>query len=589
MRSKRALSEIRMPSFMQASVRKFLMNVESIGNKTFMSIAIAVMSLIGLSASQAIGQPMVEGKDDWEATEILTIGETINGYTPAGILDGIGAYKLNRDTVRVLVNHELPQEQGYAYDVSDGLGGTFQMTGARVSFFDIDEDTMEIVDGGLAYDTIYDANGNVASDTSFLANNFAGFTRFCSSRLSEPEQFGRGKGLKNRIYFTGEEDGGTFNPVGGAEWALDPEDSSIWQVSALGRGAWENNAEICTGSKSTVAFILADDTSPFDVDGDGDKEAAPIYLYVGTKDPQGDFLAQNGLRDGKLYVWVPKNPNIKDPSDFNTSGTQLGEWVEIDNSPAGSPSEDGSTGFDEYGYPTQRTLWMEAEDAGAFQFSRPEDMSINPKRCSEVILNSTGRSSDFGGADRVGTVYTINTNFKNLKATLTIVYDGDADPAQALRSPDNVDWAHDGFAYIQEDKAVDDLFGAGAVNPNEAGIVQLNPKNGKVKRIANIDRSVVLDASIATPTDADDLDAGVVGSWETSGILDVSRFFDKDDDGTLLIFDVQAHGIRDQLGGSRITDGDLVEGGQLLFLKINGDDDHHDDHGHGHDDHGHHR
>jgi hypothetical protein len=153
-----------------------------------------------------------------------------------------------------------------------------------------------------------------------------------------------------------------------------------------------------------------------------------------------------------------------------------------------------------------------------------------------------------------------------------------------------VDWAHDGFAYIQEDKAVDDLFGAGAVNPDEAGIVQLNPKNGKVKRIANIDRSVVLDASIATPTDADDLDAGVVGSWETSGILDVSRFFDKDDDGTLLIFDVQAHGIRDQLGGSRITDGDLVEGGQLLFLKINGeDDDHHDDHGHGHDDHGHHR
>ena len=287
------------------------------------------------------------------------------------------------------------------------------------------------------------------------------------------------------------------------------------------------------------------------------------------------------MREGKLYVWVAKNPNIKDPSDFNTSGTQLGEWVEIDNTPTGTPSEDGSTGFDEYGYPTQRTLWTRAEQVGAMQFSRPEDMSINPKRCSEVILNSTGRSSDFGGADRVGTVYTINTNFKNLKATLTIVYDGDADPTQALRSPDNVDWAHDGFAYIQEDKAVDDLFGAGAVNPNEAGIVQLNPKNGKAKRIANIDRSVVLDASIATPTDADDLDTGVVGSWETSGILDVSRFFDKDDDGTLLIFDVQAHGIRDQLGGSRITDGDLVEGGQLLFLKLDESDD---DHGHGHDD-----
>ncbi len=578
MKCKNTLSRIFVQDFTRAIIGKFLRSEGLISNNTFLGIAIAVMSLIGLSTSQAIGQPMVDGQDDWEANEILTIGETINGYTPVGILDGIGAYKLNHDTVRVLVNHEIPQDQGYAYDVNNGLGGTFQMTGARVSFFDIDKDTMEIVDGGLAYDTIYDANGNIASNTSFLSNNFKGFTRFCSSRLSEREQFGRGQGLKNRIYFTGEEDGGTFNPVGGAEWALDPEDSSIWHVPAMGRGAWENNAEICTGSKNTVAFILADDTSPFDADGDSVKEAAPLYLYIGEKDPQGDFLGQNGLRNGKLYVWVPKNPNIKDPSDFNTSGTQLGEWVEIDNSPTGSPSEDGSTGYDEYGYPTQRTLWTRAEDAGAFQFSRPEDMSINPKRCNEVIQNSTGRSSDFGGADRVGTVYTINTNFKNLKATLTIIYDGDADPTQALRSPDNVDWAHDGFAYIQEDRAVDDLFGAGAVNPNEAGIVKLNPKNGKVKRIANIDRSVVLDASIVPPTNADDLDAGVVGAWETSGILDVSRLFDINDDGIFLIFDVQAHGIRDQLAGSRINDSDLVEGGQLLFLKLHNKDDHHDGH-----------
>lgn len=597
MRSKKELLGMLMPGSMRASARKFFESCMPVSIKTLLSLVVVSAALAGFSTSQASGQPMVLGEDGWEASEILTIGETINGYTPVGILDGIGAYKLNRRTVRVLVNHELPQNQGYAYDVSDGMGGTFSMKGARVSYFDIDRNTMEIVDGGLAYDTIYDANGDIAEDISFLANNFVGFTRFCSSGLYEPQKFGRGKGLKDRIYFTGEEDGGSFNPVGGAVWALDPEDFSIWHVPAMGRGAWENNTEICTGSKNTVAFILADDTSPFDADGDGEKEAAPIYLYIGTKDPQGDFPAQNGLRDGKLYVWVPKNPNINDPSDFNTSGTQSGEWVEIDNAPTGTPSEDGSTGYDEYGYPTQRTLWTRAEAAEAFQFSRPEDVSTNPKRCNEAVLASTGRSSDFGGADRVGTIYTIKTDFKTLKATVSIIYDGDADPAQTLRSPDNLDWADDGFIYVQEDRAVDDLFGAGAVNPNEAGIVKLNPKNGKVKRIANIDPSVVLDASIVPATDAVDQDAGEVGSWESSGILDVSKLFGMDDeDERLFIFDVQSHGIVDQSAinpASRINDDDLVEGGQLLFLKLDDEDDDHDhhdgDHGHGHDDHGHRR
>jgi hypothetical protein len=171
-------------------------------------------------------------------------------------------------------------------------------------------------------------------------------------------------------------------------------------------------------------------------------------------------------------------------------------------------------------------------------------------------------------------MYTIATNFATLEADLTIIYDGDADPTRALRSPDNLDWADDGFIYVQEDEAEEaslsgePLFGPGAANPNEAGIVRLDPDTGDILRVANIDRSVVLDASIATPTNAVDTDAGKAGEWESSGILDVSSLFGEDA-GTLFIFDVQAHGIEDQdqfNAGSRIIDGDLVEGGQLLFL-----------------------
>ncbi|MGD8643374.1 MAG: DUF839 domain-containing protein, partial [Chromatiales bacterium] len=314
-------------------------------------------------------------------------------------------------------------------------------------------------------------------------------------------------------------------------------------------------------------------------DGDGKEEAAPLYLYVGTKQPGGNFLERNGLSGGKLYVFVPNNPSKISPAQFNTAGTLPGKWVEIDNSPTGPASNDGSTGFDEYGYPTQETLWTRAEELGAFQFSRPEDVATNPKDGSEAVLASTGRENEpdlFGTADQFGTVYTIKTNFRNMRAKLRILYDGDADPDGTLRSPDNLDWADDGMIYVQEDKAVSEALYI-SKNPDESGIVRLDPRNGDAVRVAQIDRSVVLDASIPVWTDAVDEAPDEVGKPESSGILDVSKLFGEPK-GTLFLFDVQNHGIDDQErynDDSRIIDEDLKEGGQLLFLrekKRKGDD-----------------
>jgi hypothetical protein len=527
---------------------------------------------------------------------LLTIGETFyytdgdlnpstaGAYTPPGILDGLGAYELDKHTVRVFANHELTFGDGYPYDVSNGQGGTFSMTGARISYFDIDKFSKDIVDAGLAYNIVYDANGNIATNTSFLPADQEGFgfTRFCSAVLVDPLEFGRkgkghgnaygaGRGIEDRIFFTGEETGGSFTGTGGAEWALDVETGAIWAVPAMGRGAWENITQVDTGSKNTVAFILADDQSPFDADGDGKEEAAPLYLYVGTKQKGGNFLERNGLSGGKLYVFVPSNPAKISPAQFNTAGTLDGSWVEIDNSPSGTPSNNGSTGFDEYGYPTQETLWTRAEALGAFQFSRPEDVATNPKNGSEAVLASTGRENEpdlFGTADQYGTIYTIDTNFRNMKAELRIVYDGDADPEGLLRSPDNLEWADDGMIYVQEDKAVSTALYT-AKNADESGIVKLDPWSGAAVRVAEIDRTVVLDASIPVWTDAVDEAPEEVGKPESSGILDVSTLFGEAD-GTLFLFDVQNHGIDDQERfnlDSRIIDEDLKEGGQLLLLR----------------------
>jgi hypothetical protein len=573
--------------------------MKSINHFRRRTLATAAAS-IGLSMSMGAAAQlpsMATGENGYVVSDpIFTVGETIDGYTPPGVLDGMGAYRLNKDTVRVLVNHELLNFRGYPYEVRDGAGGTFSMTGARVSYFDIDRESRDVVDSGLAYKRIYDANGNLATDTSFLSNNFSGFSRFCSSNLVEPRQFGKGRGLRNRVYFTGEEDGGFFNGVGGAEWALDPRKGEIWQLPDLGRGAWENVTELDTGNRQQVAILLADDSSPFNFDNEPDLEAAPLYLYIGNKNKRSnDFPARNGLRGGKLYVWVADNGATR-PSDFNGDGAVLeGSWVEIDNSPTGIPSEDGSTGFDEYGYPTQGTLWLRAEELGAFGFSRPEDVATNPADGSQAVLASTGVDTfdvlpSGDGADTFGTTYIVDTDFATLESTLTILYDGDADLTRALRSPDNLDWADDGFIYIQEDKAETDsltgelLFGPGAANPNEASIVRLDPTvvGGAPFRVAEIDRSTVVDAGLDNPFDADDVDVGITGAWESSGIIDVSTLFGEDK-GSLFLFNVQAHGIEDQTDinpESRINDGDLVEGGQLLFLatgdaveNINGEDD----------------
>ncbi|MCA8882139.1 MAG: 5'-nucleotidase C-terminal domain-containing protein [Rhodobacteraceae bacterium] len=524
-------------------------------------------------AMPANGGAMAEGENGYNVTPIFTVGETINSYTPTGVLDGLGAFELDANTVRVLANSELANFDGHAYSLANGLS----LTGARVHYFDIDKTTKQIVDSGLAFDTVFTADGNELTDVAGLVEGRVGFDRFCSAALFEAEQFGTGMGLTDRIYFTGEETGGNFSNVSGNEWALDPATGTLYAVPAMGRGAWENVTEVDTGTTSHVAFILMDDTSPFDADADGSNEAAPVFLYVGEKNAgTGGFLDRNGLEKGKLFVWASDTGETL-PSQFNGAGASLsGSWVEIDNNPnLALADNNGLNGFDEFGYPTQRNLWAQAEAAGAFGFSRPEDASTNPADGSEVVLASTGVSSYDGGADTVGTLYTAKIDFTDIDAPtadFTVLYDGDADAAQALRSPDNLDWADDGMIYVQEDRAVGGLFGPNSANPNDASIIKIDPTSGAVTRVAEINQDETrgaVDENVAATGQQD------IGNWETSGILDVSTLFGEAP-GSLFLFDVQAHALDDQnrfanSAQPRLTDGDLKEGGQLAFLSKDAD------------------
>ena len=501
----------------------------------------------------------LQGLGGYTVDPIFTVGDKIGDYVPAGILDGIGAYSLNDTTVRLLVVNEVGSTDGYKYSLANGT----QLSGARVNYFDVDKRTFQIVDAGLAHNTIINRAGEVVDAASDL--EFGGIQRFCSAALFEANQFGEDIGLADRIFFSGEETNG------GTQFALDTATNTLYAVPAFGRAGWENVTEINTGSTDKVAFIVGDDRSN-----------APLLLYVGDKNAKNDgsFLDRNGLAQGKLFVWVADDPNSasdlieRSASEFSGSGNSTnGKFVEI---AYYNPALANTAGYDAQGFATQAKQDELANAAGAFKFSRPEDVATNPFDGTQVVLASTGVANT---SDVWGTTYKIDVDFNNINtgnitAKIDILYDGNEAGKQdfGLRSPDNLTWANDGKIYIQEDRAIGaDLFGA--TSKQEASIFVLDPfaadPAASVTRIAQINRSAVPSGQTdSSPTD--------LGNWESSGILDVSTLFGNKP-GTLFITDTQAHSLR---SGTIITatnidgNGDgiktrqenLVEGGQLAFL-----------------------
>ena len=482
---------------------------------------------------------MMDGQNGWSIAPVFTVSETIDGYQAPGILDGTGAYRLDKNTVRVLVNHELGNNVGYAYELANGT----KLTGARVSYFDIDRKSRGLCGAGLAYDTIYDRYGKVVTDAAQVNESGSatnGLARLCSAQLVEKGDYG----FRNTIFFTGEESGNT------TEWALDVENGDLWACPDLGRGSWENVTPVETGCKDTIALLMGDDTAP-----------APLYLYVGTKGKKSSgFLERNGLSGGRLYVWVADNGDTT-PAQFNGEGSlRTGRFVEI---PVKDASKAGMPGYDAQGYLDRSTLKAAADAVGAFEFSRPEDLATNPRDGREVVFASTGRDSLFGGADSWGTIYVVELGFGrkcrcsgSIDADIEILHDADdlLVPDAGIRSPDNLVWSDNGHVYVQEDRSIGAF---GTVTGREASIWQISPWSGAFSQVAEMDRSVV------APGDATDSGAGDIGNWESSGVIDVTRLFRTSKGETLLLAVVQAHGIRNgSIGGSS----NLVEGGQILLL-----------------------
>lgn len=484
--------------------------------------------------------PMMEGKNGHRVDELFTVRNSINGYQPIGILDGIGAYELDSSTVRLLVNHEVDAGSGYAYGLANGT----QLTGARISYFDVDKTTREIVDAGQAFGRAYDRSGSIVTDAAQInetGHPTDGFSFFCSAQYIAPG----GYGFLDAILFTNEEVGTADHPHGGTVWALDVEDEALWGLPALGRGVWENVTPLDTGDTNTIALLLADDTNP-----------APLYLWIGSLHPEAApdmFTYRNGLEDGTLYVWVADDSGAGAATNFTGTGaSRAGVFAPIaprDVAYAGEP------GYDNAGYKDADTLRNEAiDDLGAFRFARPEDVATNPDDGTVVALAATGAKT--GPADW-GAVYLVNVDFSSSNgptAVISILHDSNDWDDDGIRNPDNVDWAANGYIYVQEDGFHPEF---GSVGGRDASIMQLDPQSGAFVVVAEMKRSGRF--------------AHLLGQWESSGVLDVTGLFGLAEDDLLLVATVQAHGeialsvLADQIARS-IADDQLVASGQLIWV-----------------------
>lgn len=490
------------------------------------------------------------GGSSLRLTSLITVGEVCTGlpsssltYLPPGRFDGLGAYDNGDGTITVLVNHELGASDGYPINVA-GLNAN--VSGARISRFviakDIDGNAANgfqprVLNGGLAYDEVRSVDPNFAK---------GGLTRLCSANLSEPFQFGGGKGFVDRLYFTGEESGpGRF-------FALDTANTDLYHVAAFGRGGWESAVAVDTGSTNTVALMLFDDTSG---------TANHLYLWVGTKAPtSGDLLRRNGIdtSSGALYAWKAETINTQAGLNAVALNTAVaGHWERL-----GSGTEIAAL-------PTAGALRSLAQAKGAMAFVRIEDGDVNPSTGKQVAFNTTGGS----GADLYG-----NTNLIELSAafasdgslrttantsSLKVIVDADRLTGVArqsgVRNPDNIAWGRNGKLYIQEDRAVPGGTANGQFGSQEASIWEVDPLTGSAQRWAQIDRTAVPSAygqSDSQPAD--------IGNWEPSGLIEVSQLFGAPA-GTVFLTNVMAHSLTNgSIGGPT----NLVEGGQLQLIQV---------------------
>lgn len=393
--------------------------------------------------------------------------------------------------------------------VPDGLGAF--KDGSDVIVFmnhELTPENKEDISFARVSRLVLDGTTGAVKSGTYAVDGTEGYERLCSASLAGPEV-----GFSTPTFMTGEES--TSGKFGGISLAIDAQTGKVTQMPWLGHISHENEV-VVPGFKGKTVIVTTDD----------DSNGSELYLYVADNEA--------GILNGSGQLYVFKADSGANSGDIKKGADLTGSFVAID-------QNDNSD---------QKTLQAAADKAGAFKFVRLEDVTFDRNTTTTIYFTDTG-DDKAPNLDANGKPFTLNGRVYSMAldpanptrvTSFKLLIDGDN--GDDIKNPDNLD-ASDTTLMIQEDRNGYNR----AENSDDTGrIIAYDIKTGVLTTIAKIDQS-----------DGKGLvDAGDrAGSWESSGILNVSDLFGK---GTWLT-DIQAHTLMVEQFGKK------DQSGQLLLLR----------------------
>jgi hypothetical protein len=491
------------------------------------------------------------------ALPIISVGDMLdNGYRFEALPDGIAVSRNGTGTVDVFVNHEtslVPFPLASNFSTCNTTTCRSDFDNAQVSRLRLDQVSAGVLSGQIEITTA------------------ANYQRFCSSTLAD-----RSVGFKRAILFTNEEASDFVSPPPLQAWpptpsnqrqaglvvALDAANGKKYEIPGMGRMNHENTV-IVPGGWNKIVAVTGDDTF-----------AAPSsQLYMYSANSANDVLADKGT----LYAFrvTMKNSVAVNPTDPFNGANDYGE-IAVGDVLQGefiSVPRNIAVG-DQAGLES----WSNANNV--FQFIRVEDLDYdknNPRivyfadtgepRAKYAVPDTTGRlirSSSGGGPFPNGRIFKLVLNASNptIVDSFSILIDADSGGYNNFAVPHNVDnvGASANSLMITEDPGGHNNFAPSTSGAPAARIWRYDFATTGLTVVAAVDQS-------ADP-------AALLGSWESSGIVDVSSIFGP---GTWLV-DVQAHTIFVESEARTVTGpggatGTMLfkrEAGQLLLLTVPG-------------------
>jgi hypothetical protein len=493
---------------------------------------------------------------------LITVGETLPGstYKFESIPDGIALRKGHGNSVEAYVNHEtstVPFPLTPPPPLND-------FTNALVSKLTLSRQSAGVRTG------------------EYVIPDEANYQRFCSNFLASKKH-----GFERPLLFTNEEATdlvnrtGTAWPAGphpeqaGVVVALDVKTGQYRSIYGMGRHNHENSVAL-EGYRHPVV-LSGDDTFT--------APASQLYMYT----------ARNAKAvwndEGQLWAFVSDDPATNDYGDLSGGESVSGKFIQVPRIIATGKKPDGTDAKSaDVGFPTppasaglpdgpQWLLEHWSNTNNVFQFIRIEDTAYDRKHSNVMYVADTGepRALPDPATGRLrrgpsGTIgpwpngrifkFVFDRRDPTVVESLSILIDGDARGAAGagaldlIHQPDNMETTKD-LLLFQEDPGSHNQYDLGTGTTARIWAYDLE-KGGEPFVVARVNQS-----ADNGPTDKNATLARA-GGWESSGIVDASKFFGK---GAFLV-DIQAGSlvVEEELR----TDGLLYqrEGGQLLLFRL---------------------